>query len=402
VDAGDFEGAMERVRRLRADLSPTDSVSRYRDLGVDVFLGSGQFSGPGQLIVAGKTLRFHRAIIATGSRPAVPTVPGLAAVGYHTNETLFNLTRLPKRLLVVGSGPVGCEMAQAFARLGSEVTLLSELDQVLPREDPDASRIVERAMTADGVRLFHRCRVLQAERRGADRVLQVECDGQGRELVGDEILAAIGRTPNIQGLGLEAAGVDHGAGGIVVNDRLRSSNSRIFAIGDCCSSYQFTHTADAHARLVIGNALLFGLGGGKARRLLMPWVTYTSPEIAHVGLYERELLDQGQQVHTLTLPLAEVDRARLDGQSEGFFRVHLRRGSDRILGATLVAEHAGEMIGEIAVAMRAGVGLGTIADTIHPYPTQSEVFRRAGDAWRKTKLTPGIRRLLAGFFGRLS
>jgi pyruvate/2-oxoglutarate dehydrogenase complex dihydrolipoamide dehydrogenase (E3) component len=183
-----------------------------------------------------------------------------------------------------------------------------------------------------------------------------------------------------------------------VNDRLRTSNPRIFAIGDCCSPHQFTHIADAHARLVIGNALFFGLGGGKVSKLIVPWVTYTTPEIAHVGMYEREAIERGHQVRTLTVPLKEVDRAVLDGQSEGFLRVHLRRGSDRILGATLVAEHAGEMIGEIGLAMRAGVGLDTIAATIHPYPTQSEIFRKAGDARRRALLTPAVKRLLAWFF----
>lgn len=398
VGAGDFGLAMERVRRLRADLSPADSVSRYRDLGIDVFLGEGRFSTADRLTVAGKTLRFRRAIIATGSHPAVPPVPGLETTGYLTNETLFTLTRLPRRLVVIGSGPVGCEMAQAFARLGSEVTLLNDLDQILPMEDADASRVVERAMARDNVRILHRCRVVRVESGGADRLIQLESDAQRREIAGDEILIAVGRTPNVEGLGLEAAGVDYGPEGVAVNDRLRTSNSRIFAIGDCCSQHRFTHVADAHARWVIGNALFFGLGGGTASRLIMPWVIYTSPEIAHVGMHEREAIERGHRVHTLTVRLAEVDRARLEGQSEGFLRVHLRRGSDRILGATLVAEHAGEMIGEIAVAMRAGIGLGTIAQTIHPYPTQSEVFRKAGDAWRKTKLTPGIQRLLAWFF----
>jgi pyruvate/2-oxoglutarate dehydrogenase complex dihydrolipoamide dehydrogenase (E3) component len=396
--AGDFGAAMERVRRLRADLSQADSVSRYRERGVDLFLGEGRFSAPDRLTVHARTLAFRRAIIATGARPAVPPVPGLEAAGYLTNETLFTLTRLPRRLVVVGSGPVGCEMAQAFARLGSEVTLLNDLDHLLPLEDADAGRIVERAMAGDGVQMFHRCRMLRVHTRAAERVIQLESEGQSREIAADEILIAVGRIPNVEGLGLEAAGVDYGAGGIAVNDRLRTSNSRIFAIGDCWSKHQFTHVADAHARLVIGNALFFGLGGGKASRLITPWVTYTSPEIAHVGLYEREAIERGHRVHTLTFSLEEVDRAKLEGQTEGFFRVHLKRGSDRILGATLVAEHAGEMIGEIILAMRAGVGLSTIAGTIHPYPTQSEVFRKAGDAWRKGKLTPKVRRLLGWFF----
>jgi len=393
---------MERVRRLRAELSQTDSVSRYRELGIDVFLGEARFLDRNRLTVLGKTLHFRRAIIATGSRPFVPEIPGLEVTGYLTNDTLFTLTRLPRRLVVIGSGPVGCEMAQGFARLGSEVTLLNDLDRILPQEDADASRIVEQAIAEDGVRIFPRCRMLRVQKRGADRVVQLESDGQVRETVGDEILIATGRTPNVEGLGLEAAGVDAGVNGVAVNDRLRSKNPKIFAIGDCCSKHQFTHIADAHARLVIGNALFFGVGGGRVSRLIVPWVTYTSPEIAHVGMYEREAVEQGLQVETLTLSLGEIDRAKLDGQTDGLLRLYLSRGTDRILGATLVAEHAGEMIGELGVAMRAGVGLGTIAETIHPYPTQSEIFRKAGDAWRRTKLTPGVKRLLAWFFRRMS
>jgi pyruvate/2-oxoglutarate dehydrogenase complex dihydrolipoamide dehydrogenase (E3) component len=325
--AGDFAAAMQRMRRLRSDLSQADSATHYRELGIDVFLGEGRFTGLDRLAVQGKTLHFRRAVIATGARPAVPPVPGLEATGYLTNETLFTLTQLPRRLVVIGSGPVGCEMAQAFARLGSKVTLLSELDRILPREDADASRIVERAMATHGVRLFRRCRVLGVEMRPGERVVRLESEGEPREIPGDEILVAVGRIPNVQGLTLEAAGVVYGAEGIAVDDRLRTSNSKIFAVGDCCSKHQFTHAADAHARLVIGNALFFGIGGGKASRLIMPWVTYTTPEIAHVGMYEREAIERGNRVHTLTLPLGGVDRAILDGQSEGFLRVHLRRGA---------------------------------------------------------------------------
>jgi pyruvate/2-oxoglutarate dehydrogenase complex dihydrolipoamide dehydrogenase (E3) component len=400
--AGDFAAAMERMRRLRAQLSSIDSVLRYRDLGVDVFLGEGRFEGPDRLAVGGKRLRFRRAIIATGARPRVPSVEGLEAAGYYTNETLFTLTQLPGRMVVIGAGPVGCEMAQAFARLGSRVTLLSELDQILPREDADASQVVERAMAQHGVRIVHRCRVARVESRVSERVVHFESEGRTQQAAAEQILLAVGRVPNVDGLGLEAAGVRYSVDGIAVNDRLRTSNPRVFAIGDCCSPQQFTHIADAHARLVIGNALFFGLGGGKASELIVPWVTYTTPEVAHVGMYEREAVERGHQVHTLTVPLKEVDRAVLEGQSEGFLRVHLRRGSDRILGATLVAEHAGEMIAEIAVAMRAGVGLDTIAATIHPYPTQSEIFRKAGDARRKTQLTPAVKRLLAWFFRSLA
>jgi len=244
------------------------------------------------------------------------------------------------------------------------------------------------------VRILLQARVTGAEARAGGRVLHVEREGRTEAIAGEQLLVAAGRAPNVDGLGLEAAGVAFDHRGVGVNDRLRTSNPRIFAVGDVCSRHRFTHVADAHARLVVANALFFGIGGGKASRLVIPWTTYTSPEVAHVGLHEREAVAVGQRVRTITVPLRDVDRAVLDGQEAGFFRVHLRDGTDRILGATLVAEHAGEMIGEIALAMTAGLGLARIGETIHPYPTQSEVFRKAADAWRRTKLTPWARRVL--------
>jgi pyruvate/2-oxoglutarate dehydrogenase complex dihydrolipoamide dehydrogenase (E3) component len=220
------------------------------------------------------------------------------------------------------------------------------------------------------------------------------------EVSGDEILVAVGRVPNVEGMGLEAAGIKFDRHGIAVDDRFRTTSRRIYAIGDVSSTYQFTHASDAQARLVIGNAMFFGVGGGRASDLVMPWTTYTSPELAHVGLYLREAREAGYQVDTITVPLREVDRAVLDGQEDGFFRVHLRSGSDQILGATLVAEHAGEMIGEIALAMTSGSGLGRIGATIHPYPTQAEVFRKAADARRRGRLTPAVKKGL-GWFWRM-
>ncbi|MGH3995647.1 MAG: FAD-dependent oxidoreductase, partial [Pseudonocardiaceae bacterium] len=295
-------------------------------------------------------------------------------------------------------GPIGCEMGQAFARFGATVTVIHQGSQILPREDADAAQIVERAMERHGVRLLHQTRAVRAEMRQGQRVIVVERDGRAEEVAGDQVLVAVGRAPNVEELGLEAAGVKYTRRGVTVDDRLRTSNRRIFAVGDICSAYQFTHSADAQARLVIGNALFFGLGGGRASGLVMPWTTYTTPEIAHVGMYERDAVEAGLRVHTLTVPLHEVDRAVLDGQDEGFLRVHLRKGSDRILGATLVAEHAGDMVGEIALAMTCRLGLAKIGATIHPYPTQSEVFRKAADALRRTRLTPAAKRVFGWFF----
>lgn len=398
VGPGDFGAAMARMRRLRAGISRVDGAPRFRDLGVDVFLGEGRFTGPDALVVDDALLRFRRAIIATGARAAVPAIPGLEEGGFLTNETIFALTEVPRHLVVLGGGPIGCEMAQAFARLGAGVTLINREARLLPREDADASDIVGRALERHGVRLLHGHKVTRAERRGEERVLHLVRDGAAETVAGDQLLVAVGRAPNVEGLGLEAAGVRCGQRGVETDDRLRTSNRRIFAVGDITSRYQFTHAADAEARLVVANALFFGLGGGRASRLVMPWVTYTTPEVAHVGLYERDAVAAGHRVQTLTVPLREVDRAVLDGEEEGFLRVHLKAGSDRILGATLVAEHAGEMIGEMAVAITAGIGLAGIGRTIHPYPTQAEVFRKAADAWRRTRLTPAARRVFRACF----
>ncbi len=398
VGTGDFATAMQRMRRLRAGLSRADSAARYRELGVDVFLGEGEFTGRDAVAVAGRVLRFRRAVIASGSQAAIPRVPGLERTGYLTNETVFALTELPGHLVVIGAGPNGCEMGQAFARFGSRVTLVEEQARVLSREDGDAAQVVMRALEGDGVALLADARVLRAESRGSTRVLHVQRAGRTDEIVGDQVLVAAGRVPNVERLGLEAAGVAFGPRGVTVDDRLRTSNRRIFAVGDVCSQEGSTHAADAQARLVVANALFFGLGGGKASRLIIPRVTYTSPEVAHVGLTVGEAIDEGYRVETIMVPLELVDRAVLDGQDAGFLRVHLQRGRDRILGATLVAEHAGEMIGELALAMTAGVGLGKIGSTIHPYPTQAEVVRKAADAWRRARLTPRARRAFERFF----
>jgi pyruvate/2-oxoglutarate dehydrogenase complex dihydrolipoamide dehydrogenase (E3) component len=289
-------------------------------------------------------------------------------------------------------------MAQAFARFGSAVTVIDRGAHILPREDADAAQIVERSMEAHGVRLLHDATVVRAELRAGERVVQVQVAERTEEIAGDQLLVATGRAPNVEDLGLEVAGVAYTRRGVGVDDRLRTSNPRIFAVGDICSKYQFTHAADATARLVVANALFFGLGGGKASTLVMPWATYTTPEVAHVGMSEADGTAAGYRVQTITVPLHDVDRAVLDGQEDGFLRVHLKAGTDRILGATLVAEHAGDMIGEIALAITAGVGLGKIGSTIHPYPTQGEVFRKAADGWRRTKLTPRAKRGFGAFF----
>ena len=394
----DFGAAMARMRKLRARISDVDSAEGARKAGVDVFLGDGRFVAPDAIEVGGKRLRFRRAVIATGGRAAEPSIPGLAEAGFRTNETIFNLTELPGRLVVIGGGPIGCEMSQSFARFGSRVTHLVQEGHVLPREDADAAEIVQKAMIADGVQFEFGMKVVEVRRRGAEKIVVIEREGKRQEIPADEILLAVGRAPNVEGLGLEAAGVRYGRRGVEVDDHLRTSNKNVYACGDVASRFQFTHLADAQARIVIQNALFFGRA--KSSALTIPWCTYTTPEIAHVGMYEKDARDKGLEVESLTLHLKDVDRAILDGADEGFLRVHVQKGSKegKILGATLVAEHAGDMIGELCLAVTHGIGLDKIASVIHPYPTQGEVVKKAADTWRRGKLTPTVKKVFGTFF----
>ena len=389
----DFAAVMARMRRLRAGLAPNDGAPRFASLGVDVYLGAGRFTGPRALEVDGRQLAFKRAVVATGARAAAPPIPGIEDAGYLTNETVFSLTERPARLVVIGAGPIGCELAQAFCRLGSHVTVVERVARILEREEPDAAAVVERRLRAEGVDLVLGANVLRAERRGPERVLVVEAGGTTREIACDVILVGVGRVPNLEDLGLEAAGVAHDKRGVTVDDHLRTTNPRIWAAGDVASRYQFTHVADTHARIVLANALF--LGRRKASALHIPACTYTSPELARVGLSAAEAAERGVDVDTITIPLHDVDRARLDGEDEGLLCVHVARGSDRIVGATLVAAHAGEIISELTLAMATGIGLGRIANVIHPYPTVAEAIRKAGDAYNRTRLTPRVKRIFS-------
>ncbi len=385
----DFAAAMERMRRLRAAISPHDSAKRFSDLGIDVFLGSGKFTSSNSIEVAGTMVPFKKAVIATGARASAPRIPGLDEVDYLTNESLFSLTELPKRFGVIGAGPIGVEMAQTFARLGSEVFLVEAAEGILPREDPDAAKIVEGSLKRDGVRVLCCGKALQLSKADGGVRMQVDSGGQYDEVV-DKLLVAVGRAPNVEGLGLEDVGVAYSKKGVVVNDRLETTNPRIYAAGDICSPYQFTHAADFMARIVIQNALF--MGRSKMSKLVIPWSTYTSPEIAHVGMSEREAAERGIAIDTFTQEMSGVDRALLDGEAEGFVRLHVAKGSDKILGGTVVAAHAGDLISEITLAMAHGLGLKQIAGTIHPYPTQAEAIRKVGDLYNRTRLTPTVKK----------
>ena len=387
-----FAAAMERMRRLRAHISRHDSAKRFQALGVDVFLGEGAFADRHTVEVAGATLKFKKAVIATGARAARPAIEGLEAAGYLTNETAFNLSERPRRLLVIGGGPLGCELAQAFARMGCQVLIANREPHFLPGEERDAAEILANALRRDGIEVRLNTEVACVTLVGGEKHVRLVNDNEQATVAVDEILAGVGRVPNVEGLNLEGAGVEYDhEDGVRVNDYLQTSNPRIFAAGDVALARKFTHMADATARIVIQNALFWGRK--KLSALTIPWCTYTDPEIAHVGLYVKDCREQGFPIKTFTVPMSDVDRAVLDGDEEGFVKIHVREGTDTILGATIVARHAGEMINEISLAMVAGIGLKAVAQVIHSYPTQAEAIRKAGDAYNRTRLTPFLKAL---------
>jgi pyruvate/2-oxoglutarate dehydrogenase complex dihydrolipoamide dehydrogenase (E3) component len=394
-----FADAMKRMRAVRDELAVNDSAERFTSLGVDVYHGTGRFVARDAIEVGHTTLRFARAVIATGARAAVPPIAGLDEAGYLTNETVFDLTTQPERLIIVGAGPIGCELGQVFARFGTQVTIVDQAPHILMRDDPDAAAIVAASMQRDGVRFMYGVTPVRAE-RGALYVAPTGAEGAGEvRIETDALLIAAGRAPNVEGFGLDVAGVRYDASsGVAVDDRLRTTNPNVYAVGDVCSALKFTHNSDWQARLVVPNALFFGLGGGRVSRGVIPWCTYTTPELAHVGETAATARQKGIAIETVTVPMASVDRAVIDDVTDGFARVHVRRGTDRIVGATLVSAHAGESISEVTVAMTNRIGLGGIGKTIHPYPTQAEVFRKAADAWRRQRLTPSAKSLFGRFF----
>ena len=386
----DFPGLMERMRRIRAQISHHDSATRFRDLGIDVFIGEGRFTGPDRIAVDDQELRFKKAVVATGARAAAPPIPGLDQVEYLTNETVFSLTEVPRRLGIIGAGPIGCEMAQAFASFGAEVTLIEAMHGVLPNEDPDASVYVKDALERSGVQVLCCGKNVEIQNRNGGIHLVLSAHEQPYDVEVDRVLVAVGRAPNIDSLNLEAANIKAHKKGVEVNDRLQTSNPNVFAAGDVASKYQFTHAADFMARIVIQNALF--KGRSKASALTIPWCTYTNPELAHVGLNPTTAKEVGVEIDTYTQPFDAVDRSMLEGETEGFVRVHTRKGTDTLVGATIVGAYAGDMIPELVLAITHKIGLGKIASTIHPYPTRAEAIRRIGDQYNRTRLTPTVKK----------
>ncbi len=388
----DFGAVMERMRRLRSGISAHDSARRFtEELGVHVFFGDAKFTGPSSIEVDGTVLRFKKAVIATGARPVVPPIEGLSGSGYLTNESIFNLTERPDHLVVVGGGPIGCELAQAFRRLGSRATVIEAAPQFLTREDADAAEILARTFQGEGIDILLGTAVEKITTERGKTLIHVRKEAVSSVIRGDALLIGVGRAPEVKGLNLEAAGVAYDKFGITVNDFLQTTNANIYAAGDVAMMYKFTHMADAAARIVIQNALF--LGRKRLSSLTVPWTTYTDPEIAHVGMYERDARERGIAVETFRRDFSDVDRPILDGEEEGFVKIHVKKGTDKILGATIVARHAGEIISEITLAIVSGVGLGRIASVIHPYPTQAEAVRQLGDAYNRTRLTPAVKRV---------
>ena len=389
----DFAAAMLRIRRVTARISRGDSAMNLARAGIHLFFGRARFTGPDAVDVDGMPLRFQKALIATGSRSMLPDIPGLPEAGFLTNETVFDLQALPKSLMVIGGGPLGCELAQVFARFGSR-TLISHSEPLfLPLEERDAAQMVSDALARDGVEIHLNSTVTGVYLEGGGKRVDLVNDGNTASTCVDTILTGIGRVPAVQGLELEAAGVAYDVeGGVHVDDFLRTTNRRIYAAGDVCLENKFTNTAEASARIVVRNALL--LGHERMSALTVPWCTYTDPEVAHVGLYVRQARERKIPIKTFTIPMHDVDRAIADGEEEGFVKIHVREGSDTILGATIVARHAGEMINSISLAMATGVGLRTLASVVYAYPTQGAAIRQAADAYARTQLTP--RRLERG------
>ena len=381
----DFASAMARMRRIRAGLSTNDSARRFRDeLGVDLFFGTGTFTGADTIVVEGKSLRFKRAAICTGARAAPPPFPGIKEAGYLTNETVFSQTSLPRRLAVIGSGPIGCELAQAFARLGSQVTILERGSHILPREERDAADIVKSAFIRDGVRLALETKTVSVARKGDEKVISAEHGGKGIEIAVDEILVGVGRTPNMDGLGLEAAGIaSDPQQGVKVDELLRTSNPRVYAAGDICFPYKFTHTADALARIVIANALF--MGRQKSSALVVPWCTYTDPELASIGMNEKRARAAGVEYDLWVEEFKDNDRSLAEGEQVGRIKMLLDK-KGKPIGVQILGPRAGDLLSEWVAALNGGVKPMTLAAAVHPYPTLGEINKKVAGTYLSSKI----------------
>jgi pyruvate/2-oxoglutarate dehydrogenase complex dihydrolipoamide dehydrogenase (E3) component len=400
-----FEKVFERMRARRAKIAPHDSQERFESLGVDVFHGEARFVSPHEVEVNGQRLRARNFVIATGSRAVVPKIKGIDSVPYFTNETIFDeLKRKPENMIVLGGGPIGCELAQTFRRLGVDVTIFQRGDQLLPREDRDVAEFVERRLINEGVRVVKNADARSVATSDTGKVALQLLDRQSGQLAeptffADALLVAAGRTPNLRSLDLKSVGIDTTERGVHVNDYLQTSQRHIYAVGDVIGPFLFTHMADAQGRVAVRNILVpFQFLRQKMDYSVVPWCTYVDPEVAHVGLGEKEAKGQNIDYDLFVVPLEDVDRAVVESEDAGFAKILTGKDSDKILGATIIAPHAGDLLHEFVLAMKARIGLGTIASTIHAYPTFAELARKAGDKYNKTRLTPRAKKIFTWLY----
>lgn len=398
VPSVDFSAVMDRVREVIARIEPNDSVERYHGLGVECIRGEARLVDPWTVEVGERRLTARRIVLATGASPLVPPIPGLDQVDPLTSETLWDLEALPARLLVLGGGPIGCELAQAFRRLGAQVTLVDMAPRILPREDADAAGVIEAKLRSEGVELRTGHRAIGFEREGSGGALRAEGPGGEVRISFDRVLVAVGRRANVDGLGLEALGIElRRDGTIEVDEYLRTRVPTIYAAGDVTGPYQFTHMASHQAWYTGVNGVFGMFRKYRANYSIVPWVTYTDPEVARVGLSEAEARERGIEVQVSRHPFSHVDRALAEGAENGFIKVLTPPGRDRILGVTIVGARAGELLAEYVLAMTHGLGLSKIMGTIHVYPTFSEANKFAASAWRRanapTAVFPWLERL---------
>jgi pyruvate/2-oxoglutarate dehydrogenase complex dihydrolipoamide dehydrogenase (E3) component/uncharacterized membrane protein YdjX (TVP38/TMEM64 family) len=394
----DFGAVMARVQRVIADIEPHDSVQRYTGLGVDVVQGHATLKNPWTVEIRRKdgglqTLTTRSIVIAAGARPFVPPIPGLQDVGFLTSDTLWSLSELPPRLVVLGGGPIGCELAQAFARLGSQVTQVEMLPRVMSREDPEVSALVGQSLAADGVRVLTGHAAVRCEREGDHKRLVVKQGETESAIEFDVLLCAVGRSPRIEGYGLQELGVTLAPRKTIqIDEYLRTNIPNILAVGDVAGPFQFTHTAAHQAWYGAVNALFGRFKKFKADYSVIPWATFTDPEVARVGLSETEAKEKGVAYELTRYGIDDLDRAIADATAHGFVKVLTVPGKDRILGVTIVGEHAGDLLAEYVLAMKHGLGLNKILGTIHTYPTLAEANKYAAGEWKRAHAPVGLLR----------
>ena len=400
-----FEDVFARMRERRAKIEPHDSVERFEGLGVDVFQGRAKFVSPHEVqIDDGTRLKARNFVIATGTKALVLPIPGLDKVPYYTNETIFDdMPKAPKSMIILGGGPIGCEFAQVMRRLGVQVKLVELLPRLLPRDDDDASALIAKRFAEEGIEVFTGTKATKFEQNGElgtiiGATVENE-DGDERKLEAEALLVATGRKANVDHLGLEEAGVEFDRRGVKVDETLTTSKPHIFACGDVAGPYQFTHSADYQARIVVRNILMPWFKT-KADYTWMPWVTYTDPEVAHCGLTEDEARKQNVAYDVFRYDWKDLDRAITDSETTGFIKVLTEAGKDKIVGATVTGVHAGEVIHEVLVAAKHGIGLSKLSGTIHAYPTLSSSVQRVADSFQKTKLTPRVANIFKWLYKR--